>query len=44
MIKKGGFFVLNLIDNWVGGIPLLVVGFLQVIVVPWIYGVRRSGL
>ena len=40
-MKQGGFFVLTLIDDWVGGIPLLVVGVFQVIVVPWIYGVKR---
>lgn len=37
-VIKGGLFVLNLIDTVIAGYPLLVVGLLQVIVVPWIYG------
>ena len=38
---KGGFFVLTLIDHYVGGVPLLVVGLLEVIVVPYIYGTNN---
>ena len=38
---KGGFYVLNLIDDAFAGYPLLVVGILQVIVVPWVYGVEK---
>ena len=32
---------MNLIDGYVAGYPLLIVGILQVIVVPWIYGTDR---
>jgi hypothetical protein len=32
---------LSLIDSYVAGYPLLVVGILQVIVVPWVYGVEQ---
>jgi len=38
---KGGLYVLNLIDSVIGGFPLLIVGFLQCIAVPWVYGSRR---
>ncbi len=41
MTTRGGFFILNLIDGYIAGYPLLVVGLLQVIVVPWVYGKRR---
>jgi SNF family Na+-dependent transporter len=36
--SKGGFYILSLINEYVAGYPLLIVGILQVIVVPWIYG------
>lgn len=35
---QGGFYVLSLIDEYIAGYPLLIVGILQVIVVPWVYG------
>lgn len=33
--------MLNLIDSVIAGYPLLIVGLLQVIVVPWVYGVKN---
>ena len=41
MVTEGGLFVLNLVDTVVAGYPLLFVGLLQVIVVPWVYGTDR---
>jgi hypothetical protein len=38
MISQGGLFVLNLIDSFIAGYPLILVGLLEVIAVPWIYG------
>lgn len=38
MTTRGGFFVLNLIDTYIAGYPLLIVGLLEVVVVGWIYG------
>lgn len=34
--------MLNLIDERIGGYPLIIVGLLQVIVVPWIYGSNQN--
>lgn len=41
MTAEGGFFILSLINEYIGGYPLITVGLLQVIVVPWIYGTDR---
>lgn len=41
LVTKGGFFVLSLIDNKIGGNPLLMIGLCQVICVPWFYGTRN---
>ncbi|CAF0839573.1 unnamed protein product [Brachionus calyciflorus] len=41
MVSRGGLYVLNLIDTVIAGYPLLIVGLLQVIVVPWVYGTER---
>ena len=41
MTTRGGLFVLNLIDTVIAGYPLLIVGLLEVIVVPWVYGTDR---
>jgi hypothetical protein len=35
---KGGFFVLSLLNEYTIGIPFLVVGFLEVVILSWIYG------
>ena len=40
MVTKGGFYVLTLLNDKVGN-PMLHIGFLQVIVVPWVYGTRN---
>jgi solute carrier family 6 amino acid transporter-like protein 5/7/9/14 len=41
MVTRGGLFILNLIDSVIAGYPLLIVGLLEVIVIPWIYGTDR---
>ena len=38
MTTQGGLFILNLIDSVVAGYPLLIVGLLQTIAIPWVYG------
>jgi SNF family Na+-dependent transporter len=38
MTAEGGFFILSIINEYSGGYPLISVGLLQVIVVPWVYG------
>jgi SNF family Na+-dependent transporter len=40
-IIKGGLFVLNLIDSYVAGYPLLLIGICQIVCVCWIYGTDR---
>lgn len=41
MICNGGIYLLNLVDYSVGGFPLLVVGFLELVAINWIYGIRQ---
>ncbi|KAK3101074.1 hypothetical protein FSP39_000752 [Pinctada imbricata] len=38
MICSGGIYLLNLVDFSVGGFPLLVVGFMELVAINWIYG------
>ena len=35
---QGGFYLLNLIDNYVGGFPLLFSGMFEIIAIIYIYG------
>ncbi|XP_060552019.1 sodium- and chloride-dependent glycine transporter 2-like [Ruditapes philippinarum] len=39
MTTEGGFYLLNLIDNYVGGFPLLFAGLFEIIAVIFVYGV-----
>ncbi|XP_074663038.1 sodium- and chloride-dependent glycine transporter 1-like isoform X1 [Tubulanus polymorphus] len=41
MCLENGMYLLNLIDNFVGGFPLLIVGFLECIAINHIYGYKR---
>ncbi|XP_052080733.1 sodium- and chloride-dependent glycine transporter 1-like [Mytilus californianus] len=41
MTTKGGMYILNLLDKSVGGFPLLVVGFVELLVIIYIYGYLR---
>jgi SNF family Na+-dependent transporter len=41
MTAEGGFYILIIINEYIGGYPLLTVGLLQVIVVPWFYGTQQ---
>lgn len=41
MTSRGGLFVLNLIDSYVAGYPLLIVGICQIVCVCWCYGTDR---
>ncbi|CAC5406551.1 unnamed protein product [Mytilus coruscus] len=42
MVTKGGLYMLNLLDNYVGGFPLLIVGVIELIVVVHVYGFSFS--
>lgn len=35
---KGGLYMLNLMDTYVGGFPLLIIGMIELIVIVYIYG------
>ena len=41
MATQGGFFILTLINEYTAGYPLLIIGVLELIVLPWIYGCDR---
>ncbi|XP_071148141.1 sodium- and chloride-dependent glycine transporter 1-like [Mytilus edulis] len=41
MTTKGGMYMLNLLDKSVGGFPLLVVGFVELLVIIYIYGISN---
>ncbi|XP_076087940.1 sodium- and chloride-dependent glycine transporter 1-like [Mytilus galloprovincialis] len=42
MVTKGGLYMLNLLDTYVGGFPLLIVGVIELIVVIYVYGFSFS--
>lgn len=37
-VTRGGFYILNIMDNFVGGINLLLLGFFEIITIMYIYG------
>lgn len=39
---QGGDYMLTLVDNAVGGFPLLFVGFLELIIICYVYG-KKNG-
>lgn len=39
---QGGLYMLNLLDSYVGGFPLLIVGVIELIVVIYVYGFSFS--
>ncbi|KAL4218936.1 hypothetical protein ACF0H5_021523 [Mactra antiquata] len=41
MTTKGGFYLLNLIDNYVGGFPLLFAGIFEIVAIIYLYGVFK---
>lgn len=41
MTTEGGFYLLNLIDNYVGGFPLLFAGIFEIVAVIFVYGVVK---
>lgn len=41
MVCSGGIYLLNIVDYSVGGFPLLVVGFMELVAVNWIYGIAK---
>jgi hypothetical protein len=41
MVTNGGFYLFNLVDNFIGGFPLLFIGFFETTVLMYIYGLGR---
>ncbi|KAL5006050.1 hypothetical protein ScPMuIL_017208 [Solemya velum] len=41
MTTRGGLYIMNLMDTFVGGLPLLVIGFFEIVSIIYIYGVRN---
>ena len=41
MVCNGGIYLLTIVDFSVGGFPLLVIGFLELVAVNWIYGSHK---
>lgn len=41
MTSRGGLFVLNMIDTYIAGYPLLIVGLCECLCICWIYGTER---
>ena len=37
-VTRGGFYLLNIMDNFVGGINLLILGFVEIVTIIYIYG------
>ena len=37
-VTRGGFYLLNLMDNFVGGINLLILGVVEIVTIIYIYG------
>ena len=37
-MTSGGFYLMKLIDQTVGGVNLLIIGCLEMVVVMWVYG------
>lgn len=38
---QGGFYLLNLVDNFAGGFPLIIVGVGELIAIQWVYGFNQ---
>lgn len=41
-VLGNGVYLFELADQFAGTIPLLVIGFLEIITVAWVYGVEKS--
>ncbi|CAF1368992.1 unnamed protein product [Rotaria sp. Silwood1] len=39
MVTRGGLYILNIIDQYLGGFPWLIIGVLELFCIAWIYGV-----
>jgi hypothetical protein len=37
-VEQGGLYVLNLIDQYLGGFPWLVIGVVELFCIGWVYG------
>lgn len=41
-IVQGGLYVLNIVDQYLGGFPWLVIGVVELVTIAWIYGRTRE--
>ncbi|CAF0721987.1 unnamed protein product [Rotaria sordida] len=39
MVSRGGLYILNIIDQYLGGFPWLVIGVVELFCIAWVYGV-----
>ncbi|CAF1595881.1 unnamed protein product, partial [Adineta ricciae] len=39
MVTRGGLYVLNIIDQYLGGFPWLIIGVVELFCIGWVYGV-----
>lgn len=39
MVTRGGLFVLNVVDQYLGGFPWLIIGVVELFCIGWVYGV-----
>ncbi|CAF2381555.1 unnamed protein product [Rotaria sp. Silwood2] len=39
MVTRGGLYVLNIIDQYLGGFPWLIIGVIELFCIAWVYGV-----
>lgn len=37
-LAQGGFYVVNMVDTYVGGFPLLFIGLFECVVLQYVYG------
>ncbi|UJR10480.1 hypothetical protein I4U23_014684 [Adineta vaga] len=38
MVTRGGLYVLNIVDQYLGGFPWLIIGVVELVCISWIYG------
>jgi len=38
---QSGFYLLTLVDRYVGGYPLIIVGIGELVAINWVYGFKR---
>ncbi|CAF3316481.1 unnamed protein product [Rotaria socialis] len=41
MVTRGGLYILNIIDQYLGGFPWLIIGVVELFCIAWVYGVEN---